>query len=68
MTITTRRPTPITVCTRQAAALAEEVAAHGDVLFLDTARGMNFAVELLSAMRMMSDCYTFDFFLRLDDE
>ncbi|CAM9172828.1 unnamed protein product [Scytosiphon promiscuus] len=51
-----------------AAALEEEAAAHGDLVFMDIDPGMNFAPKLLWAMRWMSDRFTFDFFLRLDDD
>lgn len=48
--------------------LAEESALHGDLVMLDIDNGMNFAVKLVSAMRFMSKQYSFDFFLRLDDD
>lgn len=51
-----------------AAALEEEMAAHGDLLIMDIEPGMNFALKLLWGMRWMSEHYTFDFFLRLDDD
>ncbi|CAM9172675.1 unnamed protein product [Scytosiphon promiscuus] len=51
-----------------AAALAEEMATHGDVLIMDIEPGMNFALKLLWSMRWMSERFTFDFFLRLDDD
>lgn len=51
-----------------ARALAEESAAHGDIVVLGIDRGMNFALKLISAMRYSSERYLFDFFLRLDDD
>lgn len=51
-----------------ATALAQESAAHGDLVVLDIDRGMNFALKLLSSMRYLTDRYTFDYFLRLDDD
>lgn len=52
----------------EAAALAEEMATFGDVEILEISPGMNFALKLVEAMRWMSERYTFDFFLRLDDD
>lgn len=49
-------------------ALEKESATHGDLVLMDIAPGMNFAVKLLWAMRWMSLHFTFDFFLRLDDD
>ncbi|CAN0139819.1 unnamed protein product [Scytosiphon promiscuus] len=51
-----------------AADLEEEIATHGDLLIMDIEPGMNFAVKLLWSMRWMSERFTFDFFLRLDDD
>ncbi|CAM9456834.1 unnamed protein product [Ectocarpus fasciculatus] len=51
-----------------AAALEEESAAHEDLIFMDIDPGMNFALKLLWAMRWMSKQFSFDFFLRLDDD
>lgn len=50
------------------AALRAESDAHGDLVFMDIDTGMNFALKLLWAMRWMSQRFTFDFFLRLDDD
>lgn len=50
------------------AALEEESAAHGDLVLMDIDAGMNFAVKLLWAMRWMNNHFTFEFFLRLDDD
>ncbi|CAM9902778.1 unnamed protein product, partial [Ectocarpus sp. 4 AP-2014] len=50
------------------AALEKEMAVHQDVVLMDVEPGMNFAVKLLWAMRWISDQWTFDFFLRLDDD
>lgn len=52
----------------QTKALEEEANKFGDLVFLDIDRGMNFALKLVSAMRYLSAQYTFDFFLRLDDD
>lgn len=52
----------------EARALAEEQRRYGDLVILDMDRGMNFAAKLVSAMRFLSVRYTFDFFLRLDDD
>lgn len=52
----------------EAAVLEAESVAYGDLVVLDIARGMNFAVKLLAVMRVMQDQYRFDFFLRLDDD
>ena len=41
---------------------------HGDVVVQDIGTGMNFGLKLLWAMRWMSYHFTFDFFLRLDDD
>lgn len=49
-------------------ALEDEAAVHGDLIIMDIDGGMNFAVKLLWTMRWMSDHFTFDFFLRLDDD
>lgn len=46
----------------------KEVAAHGDVILMDIDPGMNFGLKLVWAMRWMSHHFTFDFFLRLDDD
>ena len=51
-----------------AAALAEESAAHGDLVLMDIDPGMNFGLKLVWALRWMSYEFTFDFFLRLDDD
>ncbi|CAM9172753.1 unnamed protein product, partial [Scytosiphon promiscuus] len=51
-----------------AAALEEEIAEHGDLLIMDIEPGMNFALKLLWSMRWMSERFSFDFFLRLDDD
>lgn len=48
--------------------LAEESLTHGDIVVQDIARGMNFGLKLLEAMKWMSHHYSFDFFLRLDDD
>lgn len=50
------------------ALLAKESRAHGDIIIQQIGTGMNFGVRLLEAMRWMSHHYTFDFFLRLDDD
>lgn len=50
------------------ASLREESAAHGDLVLMDIDPGMNFALKLVSAIRWMSTEFTFDFFLRLDDD
>lgn len=50
------------------ALLEEEIMTHGDVVVQDIEPGMNFGLKLLSAMRWMSYHFTFDFFLRLDDD
>eukprot|EP00903_Cladosiphon_okamuranus_P008646 g8290.t1 len=49
-------------------AVAEESAAHGDIVLMDIDPGMNFGLKLVWALRWMSDEFTFDFFLRLDDD
>ncbi|CAM9583175.1 unnamed protein product [Ascophyllum nodosum] len=49
-------------------ALAKESMEHGDIIVQDIKSGMNFGLKLLWAMRWMSDHYSFDFFLRLDDD
>ena len=46
----------------------EEMKAHEDLVILDIEPGMNFALKLLESMRWMSEHFTFDFFLRLDDD
>ncbi|CAN0017086.1 unnamed protein product [Scytosiphon promiscuus] len=51
-----------------AAALGNETATHGDLVVMDIEPGMNFALKLLWSMRWMSERFTFDFFLRLDDD
>ncbi|CAM9705879.1 unnamed protein product [Ectocarpus sp. 4 AP-2014] len=51
-----------------AAALEEESAVHGDLVLMDIDPGMNFALKLVWAMRWMSKHFSFDFFLRLDDD
>lgn len=51
-----------------AARLGEESLTYGDVVLQDIGTGMNFGLKLLSAMKWMSDHYSFDFFLRLDDD
>ena len=48
--------------------LAKESLEHGDIIAQDIKSGMNFGLKLLLAMRWMSDHYSFDFFLRLDDD
>lgn len=50
------------------AALAAESDTFGDLVIMDVARGMNFAVKLLWAMRWLKERYSFDYFLRLDDD
>ncbi|CAN0173226.1 unnamed protein product [Scytosiphon promiscuus] len=50
------------------ALLAEESQTHGDIIIQDMSAGMNFGVKLLEAMKWMSSQYSFDFFLRLDDD
>ncbi|CAM9439155.1 unnamed protein product, partial [Ectocarpus sp. 8 AP-2014] len=50
------------------AQLEEESRTHGDMVIQDISSGMNFGVKLLEAMRWMSYHYSFDFFLRLDDD
>ncbi|CAM9671214.1 unnamed protein product [Ascophyllum nodosum] len=49
-------------------ALAKESMEHGDIIVQDIKSGMNFGLKLLWAMRWMSTHYSFDFFLRLDDD
>lgn len=49
-------------------ALEEELADHQDLVLMDIDSGMNFALKLVWAMRWMSHQWTFDFFLRLDDD
>jgi len=49
-------------------ALKKEMEAHGDIVVLNIEPGMNFGLKLLEAMRWMSKNYSFDFFLRLDDD
>ena len=41
---------------------------HGDMVPMNISMGMNFGHKLLWAMRWMSYHYSFDFFLRLDDD
>ena len=48
--------------------LAKESMEHGDIIVQDIESGMNFGLKLLLAMRWMSDHYSFEFFLRLDDD
>lgn len=48
--------------------LAKESAAHGDLVLMDIDPGMNFGLKVVWALRWMSDEFTFDFFLRLDDD
>ena len=48
--------------------LEEEMEAHEDLIILDIEPGMNFALKLVESMRWMSEHFTFDFFLRLDDD
>lgn len=48
--------------------LTKESLRHGDITIQDIGTGMNFGVKLLEAMRWMSHHYSFDFFLRLDDD
>lgn len=50
------------------AAISEESRVYGDLIIQGIDRGMNFGVKLLWAMRWMHDHYSFDFFLRLDDD
>jgi len=50
------------------ALLVEEARAHGDIVVQDIGTGMNFGVKLLEAMRWMSAHFSFDFFLRMDDD
>lgn len=52
----------------QTKALEEEAKEYEDLIFLDIDRGMNFALKLVMAMQYLSERYTFDFFLRLDDD
>lgn len=54
--------------TAVAVTLRKEAADHGDLVFMDIEPGMNFALKLLWSMRWMSEHFTFDFFLRLDDD
>eukprot|EP00903_Cladosiphon_okamuranus_P008177 g7876.t1 len=49
-------------------ALDNEMAAHGDLILMDITPGMNFGLKLVWAMRWMSHHFTFEFFLRLDDD
>lgn len=53
---------------RAAISLAEESSTYGDIVLQDIDPGMNFGLKLLWAMRWMSDNYSFNFFLRLDDD
>lgn len=48
--------------------LEEESLTYGDLVLQDIDTGMNFGLKLLSAMRWMSSHFSFDFFLRLDDD
>lgn len=48
--------------------LEEESLTYGDVVLQDIGTGMNFGLKLLWAMRWMSSHFSFDFFLRLDDD
>ncbi|CAM9162841.1 unnamed protein product [Ectocarpus sp. 13 AM-2016] len=50
------------------AALEEEMEVHQDVVLMDIDSGMNFALKLVWTMRWVSHQWTFDFFLRLDDD
>lgn len=50
------------------AVISEESRIYGDLIIQNIDRGMNFGVKLLWAMRWMHDHYSFDFFLRLDDD
>lgn len=49
-------------------AISEESRVYDDLTVQGIDRGMNFGVKLLWAMRWMHDHYSFDFFLRLDDD
>lgn len=51
-----------------AQALTKESRANRDMVVLEIDRGMNFALKLIIAMRYLSDRYTFEYFLRLDDD
>ena len=53
---------------KESTAEAEESSIHGDLTTQDVGGGMNFGLKLLLAMRWMSERYSFDFFLRLDDD
>ena len=53
---------------KESAAEAEEASVHGDIIAQDVEGGMNFGLKLLLAMRWMSERYSFDFLLRLDDD
>lgn len=50
------------------AGLAAESDTFGGLVVMELDRGMNFDAKLLWAMRWANDRYTFDFFLRLDDD
>ncbi|CAN0474108.1 unnamed protein product, partial [Ectocarpus sp. 12 AP-2014] len=50
------------------ATLEQEIADHQDLVLMDIDSGMNFALKLMWAMRWMSHQWTFEFFLRLDDD
>lgn len=54
--------------TAEETALGDESAAHGDLVMMNIDPGMNFALKLVWAMRWMSQQFSFDFFLRLDDD
>lgn len=50
------------------AVLRGESVVHGDVVLMDISPGMNFGLKLVWAMRWMNDHFTFELFLRLDDD
>ncbi|CAM9526473.1 unnamed protein product [Discosporangium mesarthrocarpum] len=52
----------------QTLSLVEEAEEHGDIVFVNIERGMNFGVKLVKALEWSLAHYTFDFFLRLDDD
>ena len=53
---------------KESAAEAEEASVHGDIIAQDVGGGMVFGLKLLLAMKWMSERYSFDFFLRLDND
>lgn len=46
----------------------DEEKTFGDLVFLDIDRGMNFGARLVAVMKSVSASFTFDFFLKLDDD